>query len=66
MTEEKKFACLFEFVLSYLKVSVAGRPVEKNPEVAGPERVIGLDNKVGGPVPVMNHQGLIVVDVLAI
>ena len=40
MTKEKKFAGLFEFVLSYLEMLVASRPVEKNPEVAGPEGII--------------------------
>ena len=66
MTEEKEFTRLFEFVLSHLEVFVACRPIQENPEVAGPKGVVGLDYKVGGPVPVMYHHGFIVVDVLAV
>jgi hypothetical protein len=66
VTKKKKFASLFEFFLRHLKVFVACSTVKEDPEVTSPEGVIGLDYKVGGPEPVVDHQRLIVVEVLAV
>ena len=66
MAKENKFTGLFEFGLSHLEVLIASITIEVDAEITGPERVVGLDDQMRYPFPVVDHHGLVVLEVLSV